>query len=200
MKKILFTLFFLSLLSCTSTKIVSSWCEPNKQITINNLNKVLVVALFKSETTAHNAEDQMVGYLNGKGIQSYNYFTASFDKKNEEVIRQKIKADGFDGAITMRLIDVDKEKIYNPSEINYYPDVYRSFSGYYYSLWSYSKTPGYYTTTKKFIIETNVYSIKTDKIIWSSITETIDLDGVEKLTNEVAKVVYKQMVKEQFVK
>lgn len=81
MKKILFTLVFLSLLSCTSTKIVSSWCEPNKQITINNLNKVLVVALFKSETTAHNAEDQMVGYLNGKGIQSYNYFTASFDKK-----------------------------------------------------------------------------------------------------------------------
>ena len=104
-----------------------------------------------------------------------------------------------DGAVTMRLVAVDKEKIHTPGEIYLYPEYYRNFSGYYYSRWHYNSTPGYYTTSKKFIIETNVYSIKTDKIIWSSITESIDPGGVENLTNEVTKVVYKQMIKEGFI-
>jgi hypothetical protein len=198
MRKLLL-LFILILNSCSSTKIVSSWREPDKEISIQNLNKVLVVALFKSETSAHKAENQMVGYLNGKGVESYNYFKSNFNKDNEEAIRTRIKKDGFDGAVTMRLIDVDKEKIYTPGETNYYPGYYRSFSGYYYNRWNYSTTPGYYTTTKTFTVETNVYSIKMDKIIWTALTETTNPDGLEKLTSEVAKVVYKQMLKEGFV-
>jgi hypothetical protein len=199
MKKLLLPLILL-IISCSSTKIVSSWHEPNKEITINNLNKVLVVALFKSETSQHKAEDQMVGYLEGKGVQSYNYFKSNFNKKNEEAIRAKIKKDGFDGAITMRLIDVDKEKIYTPGEKNFYPQYYRDFSGYYYNRWNYSTTPGYYTTTKTFTVETNVYSIKEEKIIWTALTETTNPSGLKNMTNEIVKVVYIQMKKEGFVK
>jgi hypothetical protein len=198
-KPILSVIILLFLMSCTTTKIVSSWSEPDKQITINNLNKVLVVALFKSETSQHKAEDQMVEYLNGKGVQSYNYFESNFNKNNETVIRQKIKKDGFDGVVTMRLIDVDKEKIYTPRQPNFYPVYYSNFSSYYYNRWNYNSTPGYYTTTKTFTVETNVYSIKTDKIIWTALTKTTDPAGVKAMTEEIAKVVFKQMVKEGFV-
>ena len=78
-------------ISCTSTKIVSSWREPDKQVVVDNLNKVLVVALFKDETSRFKAEDQMVGYLNGKGIASYSYLKASFNENNEEALRRKIR-------------------------------------------------------------------------------------------------------------
>ncbi len=197
-KKLLIPILFL-LFSCTSTKIVSSWQEPNKEIKISKLNKVLVVALFNNETAQHKAEDQMVSYLNGTGVQSYNYFKSNFNKENEEVIRSKIKKDGFDGAVTMRLIDVDKEKIYSPGDTNFYPDYNRNFYGYYLNRWNYNSTPGYYTTTKTFTVETNVYSIKEDKIIWTALTETINPDGLKNLTDEIAKVVYSQMVKDSFV-
>ena len=189
----------LLIISCSSTKIVSSWFEPNKEIKISNLKKVLVVALFKNETSQHKTEDQMVKYLNGKGVQSYNYFKSNFNKENEQAIRSKIKNDGFDGAVTMRLIDVDKEKIYTPAETNFYPNYYRNFSGYYYNRWNTSTTPGYYTTTKIFTVETNVYSIKEDKIIWTALTETTNPDGLKNLTDDIAKVVFKQMQKEGFV-
>lgn len=185
--------------SCTSTRITSSWREPDKQVAVNKLNKVLVVALFKDETSRHKAEDQMAGYLKGKGIVSYNYLKESFDKKNEDALREKIKKDGFDGAVTMRLVDVDKEENYTRGNISSYPAYYRNFSGYYYRSWSYYSTPGYYTTTKTYTIETNVYSIKEDKIIWSGLTETTNPDGVKKLTEEVAQVVYKKMVEEGFI-
>lgn len=194
------TISVIILIGCNSTKITNSWREPNKEVVLDKLEKVLVVALFKDETSRHKAEDEMVSYLAGKGVESYNYLNENFNKKNEEAIRQKIKADGFDGAVTMRLIDVEKEKIYTPGNIALYPTYYRNFSGYFYRNWSYYSEPGYYSTTKIYKVETNVYSIKEDKIIWSALTETTDPGGVKKLTEEITKVVYKAMVKEGFIK
>ena len=200
-KTILWASIIISFLisGCVSTKITSSWREPDKSVVVEKLNKVLVVALFKDETSRHRAEDQMAGYLSGKGIASYNYLDASFNKANEELLRRKIKADGFDGAVTMRLVDVEKEKTYTPGNISLYPQYYRNFSGYYHRSWSNYSTPGYYTTTKVYTIETNVYSIKEDRIIWSGLTETTNPDGVKKITEEVAQAVYKKMVKEGFI-
>lgn len=194
-------ILFILLLSaaCTSTKITSSWHEPNKKISINNLHKVLVVAMFKTVAISRTAEDQMVTYLKGKGVVSYNYLNENFDKKNEEAIRNRIKADSFDGAITMRLIDVKKDRVYIPGRINTYPGYYKNFSSYYYRNWNNYATSGYFATTKIFTIEVNIYSIKEDKIIWTATTQTTNPDGVEKLTIDVANVVYKKMIREGFL-
>ena len=186
--------------ACNSTKITSSWREPNKTLTISQLNKVLVVALFNNETNRHKAEDQMAGYLNGKGVVSYNYFSDKFNRTNEAAIRESIAADGFDGAVTMRLIDVEKEKIYLPSNQPLYPAYSRNFPAYYFRNYGYYQQQNYYRTTRIYTVETNVYSIKENKIIWTALTKTTDPEGVNKLTGEVAQVVYKQMVKEGFLK
>jgi hypothetical protein len=196
---LLFALFIALTNSCSSTQIISSWRDPNKQIHAGDWKKVLVLALLRNETTRRRAEDEMVKYLHGKGITSYSYLGENFDPKNEEALRNKIKNDGFDAAITMRLIDVDKERIYTPEQQYMYPVYYRSFSGYYHRNWVYYNTPGYYSITKKFIIETVIYSLQDDKIIWSGITETYDPRGVEKLTDEIACVVHKRMLAEGFV-
>ena len=47
--------------------------------------------MFNNETSNHKAEDQMVSYLEGKGIPSYNYLNNSFDKTRVEAIQNKIK-------------------------------------------------------------------------------------------------------------
>jgi len=199
-KTIVGTLLISTLITaCTTTKIKSSWREPNKQVVISKLNKVLVVALFKDETSRHKAEDEMVGYLNGKGVVSYNYLNISLDKKNVDSIHAKIKADGFDAAVTMRLVDVEKDKTYTPDDLLSYPSYYQNFGGYYYRSLSLFSTPGYYSTTKIYTVETNVYSIKENRIIWTGLTETTNPDGVKKMTEEITKVVYKKMVKEGFI-
>lgn len=200
MKNLIIITFLILLNSCTSTRITSSWKEPNKALKISNLKKVLVVALLKNETSIHKAEDEMVRYLSGKGIVSYNYLNANFNKEKEDAIRSKIKKDGFDGAITMRLLDVDKETNYSQSSISSYPVYYQTFSGYYYRNVNYYNEPEYYTTTKTYTVETNVFSIKEDKIIWTGLTESTNPDGVDKMTKEIVKVVYKKMVDEGFIK
>lgn len=195
----LFALLIVLTTSCSSTQITSSWRDPDKQIHAGDWKKVLVVALLRNETNRRRAEDEMVKYLHGKGVTSYQYLGEDFNPKNEEALRNKIKDDGFDAAITMRLIDVEKEKVFTPEQHYMYPMYYHNYSHYYYRSWGYYTTPGYYTITKKFLIETVIYSISDDKIIWSGITETYDPAGVEKLTNEIARVIHKKMLEEGFV-
>jgi hypothetical protein len=200
-KSVFYSYLLLSIIlgSCTSTKITSSWREPGKHLHTGEWNKILVVALLKNETSRRKVEDQLLKYMNGKGIVSYNYLDGNINKIDEEELRKKIKADGFDGAITMRLVDVDKEKIYIPEQRNLYPEYYHTFSEYYHRNWTFYNSPGYYVVTKTFIVETIVYSIKDDKIIWSGITETFEPDGVKNRTREIAKVIYKKMINEGFV-
>jgi hypothetical protein len=194
-----YILGILTLSSCSSTKITSSWREPNKEISLKKLNKVLVVALFQDETSRRKAEDQMVSYFYGKGVTSYNYLDKNISEKNEDAIREKIKNDGFDGAVTMRLLDVDKEEVYSRGNISMYPSYYRNFSGYYFRNWGYYSNPGYYASTKTYTVETNVFSIKEDKIIWTGITKTTNPSGVLKMTDEIGKAVFNEMVKEGFI-
>lgn len=202
MKKIqyiLFIFFIVFINSCSSTQIVNSWRDPDKHIHAGDWKKVLVVALLRNETNRRRTEDEMVKYLHGKGVTSYSYLGEKFNRNDEEALRSKIKNDGFDAAITMRLIDVDKEKIFVPEQHYMYPMYYSDFSRYYFRNWMYYTTPGYYTITKKFIIETVIYSIQDDKIIWSGITETYDPEGVKRLTNEIAHAIRKKMLQEGFI-
>lgn len=198
-KYLLYTLLITIIFSCSSTKITSSWRDPERQLHKDDWKKVLVVALLRNETNRHRTEDQMVKYLKGKGVTSYSYLDENFNRNDEAALRNKIKEDGFDAAITMRLIDVEKEKVYTPAQHYMYPVYYNDFSKYYHRNWVHYSTPEYYTVTKKFIIETVIYSIPDDKIIWSGITETYNPQGVEKLTDEIANAIHKKMLDEGFV-
>ncbi|MGZ5287085.1 MAG: hypothetical protein ACXWB9_07875, partial [Flavisolibacter sp.] len=57
----------------------------------------------------------------------------------------------------------------------------------------------YYSVTEKFIIETLIFSIKDDKIIWSGITETYDPGSVKRLTDDIAATLKKRMQDEGFI-
>ncbi|MBW8362679.1 MAG: hypothetical protein K0M56_10900 [Kaistella sp.] len=197
--RLLLILLMLFLNSCTSTQIVSSWRDPDSHLHSGDWKKVLVLALLRNETDRRRTEDEMVKYLQGKGVTSYSYLGESFNIKNEEVLRSRLKNDGFDAAVTMRLIDIDREKIFIPGQQYNYPVYYDNFSRYYHRNWPYYNTPGYYTETKKFIIETVIYSIPGDKIIWSGVTETYDPAGSEKLTAEIAGTIRQKMLQEGFI-
>jgi hypothetical protein len=73
----------------------------------------------------------------------------------------------------MRLKDVEKTTSYTPGTS------YGGWYGYRYA------SPGYVTTDKTFIVETNFYSLASGKLLWSGTTSTLNpttldqsLDGI----------------------
>jgi hypothetical protein len=186
--------------SCdTTAHIEKSWRDPEVSVDMSKLNKVLVVALLKDETNRHATEDQLVSMLKGKGVASYNYLTKDIGEEKEEAIKQKVKEEGFDGAIIMCLADVDKDVKYVPGTYSTYPPYYGRFWRYYWNSWNNYYQPGHYETTKKFTVETNVYSLSRDKLIWTGLTSSVDPQNTEKLMHAVAQEVYKKMKKEGFI-
>ena len=186
-------------ISCSSTKITSSWRDPDKHVHMKELNKVLIIALIENETNRYKAEHQIVKYLKGKGVVSHDYLDANFNEKSKEEIMKKIRDDGFDGIVLMYLLDIDKEKVCIPDEINFNENGSANFGAYYLRNHKRYTIQGSYITTKTYILETVIFSLKDNKIIWSGITETFEPSGVKKMTDEISKVIYKQMIAEGFI-
>jgi hypothetical protein len=192
------SVFLIALLigSCTTAHIEQSWRDPAVTVDVSRLNKVLVVAMMNNEANRRSTEDKLSSLLKGKGVPSYNYLTKDVTKDGEDRIREKVRDQGFDGVVIMRLADVEKDRTYVPGR---YPVYYGRFWGYYWNAWNAFYDPGYYKTTKTYTVETNVYSLKQDKLIWSGITSTVDPSGVDKLMKASANAVYKEMKKQGFI-
>jgi len=182
-----------------NARIKKSWKDPETAVDFKQLNKVLVVAFLKDETHRRVTEDKIVSMLSGKGIASYTTLNESLKKENEEKIKAQVKGQNFDGILMLRLVDVEKDVQYTPGTYNTYPTMYRSFWPYYWNSFNTFYTPGHYSTTKVYSVETSVFSFPKDKLVYSALTTSSNPENVEKLMEDVSKVVFKEMVKEGFV-
>lgn len=201
MKKILFAFLVLSfLVSCSSTSIVNSWKDPSTTLSSNQIHKILFIALLKDESYRRQAEDKLVELSKGKGIASYAYFKGEVTKDDME---QRVKTDGIDLVVIMRLADVQKETRYVPSSGDMYG--YNGMYGYggYWGGYSYAApmyySSGFYTTDKKYLVETNVYSVEQNKLLWAGTTSTMNPTEIDTTTTEIVNAVVENMKKEGFL-
>ena len=183
-----------TLVSCgPSTKIVKSWQEPGASATPSANNKVLVVALVKDETSRRVIEDQLVKRLNNNAVASYTVAANA----TEEVLNQKITEGKYTHVLLMRLADVEKETSYVPGTTTSFYGGYGRYYGYGAGMYS---SPGYYTTDKNYFVETTVYTVNPDKLVWTGTTKTVNPSKIEKTVNEIADVVTDKMKKDGFLK
>jgi hypothetical protein len=162
------------LFACSpATRLEKSWADPSlTPETIKTFDKVLVVIPLNDATSQRIAEDKMVALLqNVEAVQSYIYLTD--DDTDQNLVEQKMKDDGFDGAILMRLKDVEKETTYQPGT---------SYGGWYGHRYY---TPGYYSENTTFMVETNLYSLESGKLLWSGTTSTLNPSKLDKTIDDI---------------
>ncbi|MFN3874818.1 MAG: hypothetical protein ACK4L7_02760 [Flavobacteriales bacterium] len=198
MKKLPFVAALSLLAACApSTKVVQSWREPSVTITEGAYNKVLVIGLIKDEATRRSAEDRMAALMKGHGVASYSYLGPDPEVINEPAMNQRMRNDGIDGVLIMRLLDRSREQTIVPGSV--YPTYYYNpWSMYGYSYGFYS-TPGYVRVDDRYVVETNLYSTKREGLIWSSTTSTLNPANLDDMVSEVMQVVYQRMKQDGFV-
>lgn len=198
MKKLLFVLGISAFIGCgPSTTIEKSWHEPGATVSATGQNKTLVVALVKDESSRRIVEDNLVKRLNGKGVASYTILTEEMVKAaKEDALEALLTKDGFSHVLIMRLADVEKETSYVPGTTTGYYGGYGRFYGYGAGMYS---TPGYYTTDKNYFVETAVYSISPNKLLWTGTTKTVNPSKMENTVNDIADAVAAQMKKDGFL-
>jgi len=185
------------MVACTpSTVIDKSWKDPASTVKLNDFKKVIIMVFAQSETARRTAEEQLAKMLQGRGVPSYNQKIMVEKGANTEAISAALQAEGFDGAIVSRLVDKEKETTYVPGTTSY---PYYGFRGYYgYGYGAYG-SPGYYVEDKIYTIETNVYDLKADKLVWSAVTASTNPGKTDKAIREIAEVLGEQMRADGFI-
>jgi hypothetical protein len=165
-----------------TTKLEKSWADPSFSLKPSPYKKVLVVAPLKDAASQRIAEDKIVKQIKaGTGVQSYSYLKPT--DTDEKLLQTQLIKDGFDGIIVMHLTDVEKSVSYNPGT---------SYGGWYgYRTY----TPGYYTEDKTFLVETNMYSVKDDKLMWSGTTSSLNPTSFDKSMDEIIYAIKTELQK-----
>ena len=191
-----------------TTQLRKSWSDPSlAKSPIKPFNKVFVQVKLKKEENNKVAEDQLVSLIRkGEAIQSYTYVTPA-DTSQKELVEKLIK-DGFDGAITMRVkavVQTKTKSTYNPGTS--YDTWYSYGSGYGYThtyvVGSASRTESPnvdVNSAKDYIIETNIYSLETKKLLWSGSTASLSARKVDSAMKGIFSTVRNELLKKGFLK
>jgi hypothetical protein len=174
-----------------STKLEKSWADPSFATT-QPFKKVLIIAPLKDAAAQRTAEDKIAKQLKqGVGVPSYSYLSPTDTDK--ATVDAKLIKDGFDGIIEMHLKEVEKSTEYVQGT-SYGAYGYRGYYGY----GSYS--PGYYTENKTFMVETNLYSIREGKLLWSGTTSSLNPTSFNGTMDEIIYTIKYELKKKGFVK
>ena len=165
----------LALSACATTDVESVWKDATRT---EKLNKVFVLAVLKEPAYRDSVEYGIVNILNGdelRAIPTLDSFP-NIDQIDKDKAAKMSQEYGIDGVLIARLVDRKAETVYHggPSYYDgFYGNRYRGgWYNYYGAGYNAFNAPGYVTENYISTVETVIYDIATDKVLWSAITET----------------------------
>lgn len=204
MKNYLGLLIAFLVVSCggTNTIMLDSWKDAETTIERENFKKVVVVGMVKNELVRKRIESRFKEI--DPIFHTSNQFLNEKTGIDKEMLVKLLKSENVDGVLTMRLVDVSTETDYVPGITSTYyntglmsPFGYGDMFGNWYGMYAplyYS--PGYYVENKYYTVETNIFSLKNNKLIWSAVTKTQAFSDIEGGLDDILTALVKQMRKD----
>jgi hypothetical protein len=185
------------LYGCTaSTTFTSTWKSPDA-VRVDPAGKT-VVAVFVSQNEGQRraAEDQLAADLTAKGARGLaSYTLVTNDQRGDaDAARYRFKSAGASGVVIMRVVGKDQQVTYTPGAPM--PGYYRGFSPYWGYGWSTAYSPGYLQTDTLISVETMIYSVQQDKLLWAGTSRTTNSNDLSTLVSDVANAVTQELTKQ----
>jgi hypothetical protein len=187
------------LAACSSTGFVSSWRAPDAQPLQVKGAKVAAVVMVDNEASRRVAEDKLAKEITARGAVGVPMYVIYPDAQpsNEPQARAALEDAGVLGVVVMRPVSVDKEIVSTPASYAN-PIYYGYWGGYYGAGWGapWGVAPGEIRTNTIIRVETLVYSLKQNKLVWggeSQLTNPSSIDRtIERLSAAAAAELQKQ--------
>jgi hypothetical protein len=153
--------------------------------------KVVAAVMVRDVPARKRAEDALaaeITRLGGQGVPMYSIsLTNAPDKEGESKTRAAVEAAGATGLVVMRPVDVNHRS--RATQTIASNDMYGGYWGGYYGVgwgdpWT-DKSPDVQTDIVV-TVETFVFSLPQNKLVWSGTSETTNPKNAEKLTQQLA--------------
>jgi len=163
--------------SRSTTVMTDTWKDKNYT---GKPQKILMIMAARSSDMRNLFEDRFSGELQTRGNNAdQSYTLIPFEQlRDKEIVKSKIRSSGADAVIISRLVDTKTIESYNPGMIYVVPASYYDWWGYYAVVFA---DYGYTGDVAVSYIETNVYDVKTEKLVWSGHSKTERAYGEQEL-------------------
>ena len=184
--------------SCATKDIVREWSpsEDHEQ----KLGKIMIMGLVNQVSLRNDVEYEMADAAHKFGLKATNsmaMFPPELGKPFEdaEKLRLRLQERGFDAIITVAIIDIEAERYVGP-EKKYVPLVYYNrFTNYYHRTEVLVYKPGYFSLKTRYFLETNIYELKSGRLVWSGRSTVFDPQDVERFVPRYSKKLFKELHK-----
>ncbi len=163
------------LLNCSSSRLLSSTSDPSFKKTV--IEPVLVVGVSEDETKRRIYEDTFTDSFIATDSNAIASYTLSKEgiEPDEAALREVIKKSGAKTILITHLVSADEKDFYQPDNLTIGTKSYSSgLYGYYPFIYQSVYSAGSYNSTTKVTLETSLYDIETEKLIWTARSQSID--------------------------
>lgn len=193
----------------TTTNISQSYRNPGYEQTV--FKKLLILAVAENEEKRNAFEEAFVNAITAEGGAAHGSagVVPKTEQLTEEELHGAIEAGGFDGVLVTRLLSVDKDKEYTPASTYNKPRTryYQGGGGFYgYGFYGFYGTtyaqvhePGYFETSTTIRLETNLYSVANDGLVWTGQSETVDPESIPDARESMTAAVAKKLKEEKLI-
>lgn len=211
MKKLFyFAITSIVLIACSSTtKLQVSYVQEDMQP--HKYNKIAVLALANSDPNRLAIEEAIANQFVSNGVNAISTFfmfplanradvIADMEVTEEEVeeyLKQKVQENKIDALVIISLLDTKTTERYvsqtSGTSLYISPMGYPAYGYHYYDYYYYSYnmtgSTGYYTTETTYFLETNLYDIETEKLLWTGQTKTENMTSIDSEVKNFAKLI-----------
>ena len=182
------------------TKFQSVWKAPDAATISFAGAKIAALVIDKDDSLRVAGEEALVRELNARGLQgvpSYRMIPKE-ELQSAEKARPWFERAGIQGVVAFRVVNDDRRKTYVPS--TWTTEYYQSFWGYYGYSWGAVYTPGYVRNERIISLETLIFSVPKNKLVWAGLSNTENPKDGQKVVEEVVKEAVNEMRKQGLVK
>ena len=191
----LFSFAFL-IISCGGTEITQT--QVDEAYKGKPVSDILVIAITGNEHNRRSFEKKFVAQLKSVGVDAISSEKAipmppDLELKKETILAAVSQYES-DAVIITHLIGKEEKDVYTRGG-----SAHGGYYGFYRSRYSYAHDPGYSSTSTTVRLETNLYDVKTEKLIWSGKSETWSKGSKDQIINDVIKAVIGDLQKNKLI-
>lgn len=206
-----------------TTSLLGSWTMENLEP--KQYEKLAIIVFSPNIDAKANVELALADEFEKAGVKAmstFSLFTLASNMKEikdagitdeqiQEGMKQKVKANNIDALLIISVLDRKEHERYvqgSGASVGislaspYYNNMaYPAYSYPYYGYYSYTvastSKPGYYKTTTDYFVESNLYDVASEKLIYTAQTKSKELTSVEKEAPKFAKIIVTDIIQKK---
>ena len=195
---VLVTWALVFMISCSSgtTRLIHSHLDDAR--VGNPISDVLIIVIADEQEVRKIFEKHFVDRFKAAGVEAVSSISdLSVEmgaKLNKQAISDAIDKHGSDTLAIAHLVGLENSEVFSRTKrrsLQYHNGYY----GFYSYAWDYVNTPTVYGEHVKISIETRLYDVQTESLIWSGESQTMDPETTGQAIGQVVDVVMKDLNK-----